>query len=471
MSGLCYKGSTKTKIRQQDQFNTMATFKICVFKHQKRKDGKYPVSIRICHGRKYTYLSTGFNVTIDQINKRNFELKDPVITKECNDRILKMERILAESVGFQASAFDAKALGQYLSDRLAMGDQIDFITYALRLADRRRDNGQETTARMYERTARALIDFCNGRQKILFSEISASFLTQFVNYLRTERTMTRTFRDGSPVKITRPGLADSSIAGYLTDVRTIFNAARNELNTETTAVITHYPFRAVKVTRSTPKRRNISADQVKKILAFNDYCVKNGRPKYVKATWCQAAAVFAISFYLCGMNTADIFALERPENCFVEYYRRKTTKRRQDAAFARIRVQNEVLATFDAYKDPKNEFAFNFCRHYADHLTFNANVNKALKRVAEILDVDPDLSTYFARHSWATIARNKAGVSRDDIDLALNHVDMTLKMADVYIEKDFSMVDRANRKVIDYLNSLPSPVINQSAFTPKSLTR
>lgn len=56
------------------------------------------------------------------------------------------------------------------------------------------------------------------------------------------------------------------------------------------------------------------------------------------------------------------------------------------------------------------------------------------------------------RHSWATIARNNCGVSKDDINLSLNHVDEGLKMADVYIAKDWSLIDEANRKVIDYLN-------------------
>ena len=41
-------------------------------------------------------------------------------------------------------------------------------------------------------------------------------------------------------------------------------------------------------------------------------------------------------------------------------------------------------------------------------------------------------------------------------------------MADVYIEKDWSLIDAANRKIIDYLNSLPTPESNQSADTPKS---
>ena len=81
---------------------------------------------------------------------------------------------------------------------------------------------------------------------------------------------------------------------------------------------------------------------------------------------------------------------------------------------------------------------------------------------------EEELTTYYARHTWSTIGRNRAGVSVDDIDLSLNHVDQAKKMADVYIEKDWSLIDAANRKIIDYLNSLPTPESNQSADTPKS---
>ena len=61
------------------------------------------------------------------------------------------------------------------------------------------------------------------------------------------------------------------------------------------------------------------------------------------------------------------------------------------------------------------------------------------------------ISTYYARHSWATIARNNCGVSKDDVHLALNHIDNDLKVTDLYIEKDWSMIDNANRKVIDFI--------------------
>jgi len=61
------------------------------------------------------------------------------------------------------------------------------------------------------------------------------------------------------------------------------------------------------------------------------------------------------------------------------------------------------------------------------------------------------ISTYYARHSWATIARKKCKISKSDVDECLNHVVPENKMADVYVEKDWGFIDDANRKVLNYV--------------------
>ena len=58
----------------------------------------------------------------------------------------------------------------------------------------------------------------------------------------------------------------------------------------------------------------------------------------------------------------------------------------------------------------------------------------------------PPFTFYAARKTWATIAR-KAGVEKATIDECLIHVG-ELKMADIYIERDYSLLNEANRKVL-----------------------
>ena len=58
------------------------------------------------------------------------------------------------------------------------------------------------------------------------------------------------------------------------------------------------------------------------------------------------------------------------------------------------------------------------------------------------------MTTYWARHSWATIARSLR-VSKDDIALALGHGAKTV--TDIYIDDDMTFIDEANRKVLDWV--------------------
>ena len=95
-------------------------------------------------------------------------------------------------------------------------------------------------------------------------------------------------------------------------------------------------------------------------------------------------------------------------------------------------------------------FAFTFHQLYADEKNFNKAINKGLKKVGKEVGV-PDLTFYSARHSWATIALNKCGVDKYAVHAALNHADPEMKVTDIYLEKDWSVINAANEKVMNYV--------------------
>ena len=127
------------------------------------------------------------------------------------------------------------------------------------------------------------------------------------------------------------------------------------------------------------------------------------------------------------------------------------------------------------YADPGKVRLFSFYKLYSDSSVFNGAVNNGFKRVVQEVNesikneiketkkkqekeklrggrlIPEDTKAYSVRHSWATIARNVLNISKDDIDLCLNHVNEAHKMADVYIDKDFTRIDQANRRMIDLL--------------------
>ena len=65
----------------------------------------------------------------------------------------------------------------------------------------------------------------------------------------------------------------------------------------------------------------------------------------------------------------------------------------------------------------------------------------------------PDLSTYWSRHTWATIAY-EIGIPVDIIGQALGHSDKSHSVTFIYIKEDQGKVDEANRRVIDYVKRM-----------------
>ena len=123
--------------------------------------------------------------------------------------------------------------------------------------------------------------------------------------------------------------------------------------------------------------------------------------------------------------------------------------KRSDKAFLSIKIEKELLPYLERYKDQLGDRAFNFFLRYASHDQFNHKLNQNLKEVGKMIGVN-EINMYFARRSWATIARNECGVSMDDIAFCLNHKSGH-NITDVYVQKDWEIIDRTNRKVIDYI--------------------
>jgi hypothetical protein len=75
-------------------------------------------------------------------------------------------------------------------------------------------------------------------------------------------------------------------------------------------------------------------------------------------------------------------------------------------------------------------------------------VNNGLKMVGKDIGVS-NLTYYYARHTMASICANKLGIDVARVDEMLNHSDPKLAIARVYIEKDFTPLWEANKKLID----------------------
>lgn len=350
----------------------MPTFKICVFEHHQRKDGRYRVSIRVTHNRKTAYLATDTYVLRKQIASDFSYIKDTDITRKIDRDILNYEKILLSELGSNLDRFSTKELINYISKHSATegGANIDFIAFSQGYTTKLTANGHAGYSIRFNAVIRALIDFFK-RDQVFIKEINSKNLKEFAEFLSTEREMTRINQLGKKYNITRKAVKTQTVADYLRIIQTLFNAACEEYNSENeeTALITHNPFRKqlIKVTDS-PEKRNLSVADLIKIIKYDTGMGREG----------LARDVFLISFYLIGMNTADIF--NTPASALADgrltYKRQKTATRRRDEALISIKIEPEVEKLLKQYRDPNKKRVFRFYHKYADHRSFNSNLNR-----------------------------------------------------------------------------------------------
>jgi len=154
---------------------------------------------------------------------------------------------------------------------------------------------------------------------------------------------------------------------------------------------------------------------------------------------------FILSFCLMGMNSADLYNATVLQKGVVKYNRTKTKDRRSDDAYIEVKVHPFIKQLMKKYAG--NSHVFNFYQRYAGFEEMNAALNKGLKEVGKAIGI-PKLQFYQARHTFATLSRNMMKFSKSDVDEALNHVG-SYDIADVYITKDFSIINENNFKLIE----------------------
>lgn len=144
------------------------------------------------------------------------------------------------------------------------------------------------------------------------------------------------------------------------------------------------------------------------------------------------------------MNAIDLYKLKPALVKRVEYNRSKTESRRKDKGFISINLP-------DIAKPIYKKYAGKLQKRYSAMTGLSAALVKGINIISESVGFDFDF--YSARHSVGDIGRNKLGFSKDDIALALNHKDRANSTTDIYISKDWAIVDKIQNALIDYLEN------------------
>jgi integrase len=242
--------------------------------------------------------------------------------------------------------------------------------------------------------------------------------------------------------------------------RAIFNEMKKRFNDEDRddILIPQNPFRKYAWPQVLEtKKRALTIEQIKKI-----------RDMELDKHRTVARDAFMLSLYLAGMNTVDLYTATNCKDGRITYNRTKTATRRKDAALISIRVFPETQKLLDIYRDHSR--VFDFYKRYKSAMQFNHIVNLYLKEIGRSVGIE-DLEFGAARASFATLARNTCGVSKWDIHESLNHVDPSISITDIYIKKDWSVVDNTIQKVLNALKEeTPTPVLQVVRDSKESLS-
>jgi site-specific recombinase XerD len=275
---------------------------------------------------------------------------------------------------------------------------------------------KRSTADTYRNMLRKLSLFADT-DRLAFEKMNFAWLKDFEVYMK------------------RSGLSVNTISIYMRNIRTIFNDAIDR------DIIPQnlYPFRKFKIAKEATRKRSLSIEQLRQL-----------RDCSCEPAQAQYRDIFMLIFYLCGINLIDLCGLTETRDGYIEYRRAKTRR------LYKIKVEPEALEIIERYRGEGH--LLNILDRYADYRNYLHRLNKNLSEIGttnilpgrggkkEKTGLFPELSSYWARHSWATVAAG-LDIPKETIAAALGHGGNTV--TDIYIAFDQRKIDKANRQVLD----------------------
>ena len=380
-------------------------------RNQVKQSGLTNIKIRISH-RKYgersktRYISTNFD-----IDPRYFDNVRAVVKKQHpNAKYLNIEL--------------RKLVNDYEVRLMELGEKIDFlsandIVEYLKNNNKKsfvfffREDIENTTTpnrkRIKIRALNLIIDFCKS-ENISFDEIDSSFMDRFNRHMEQKYNV-------------------NSRRVVLAELRMAMNKANRE------GLIKNTDYQSYTLPKRQIKHRALTYDE---LIAIRDMetNVKNEN---------IARDIFFLSFYLAGINYNDLYKLQKNQ---LKKKRLNFTRSKTLQPF-NILVHDLALEIIDKYKG-SGEYLLQFAEQYRSIDSFVAVQNHYLKKIAKDLEINPFLSTYYARHTFATIGRNELNLDKDIIAKLLGHSDNS--MTDLYIDFDKRKLDNALFEIIEYVS-------------------
>jgi integrase len=399
-----------------------------------KDDGTYPLIIRLNHNGRSTSIPLNISVRKEEWNdqgkKITKKVKDVtdidrinnIIWQEyvaCNDKILELrDKKMLERL----SVTELKHL--LVNKRI----EVKFCNYAYQLADEYEKNGYFGNASVYRQTAN-FVKKNNNDSDIPFYQITHQFLKKAEQkYL-------------APDPVTGKARQRNGLSFYMRTIRAIYNKAIIDLKIPPD----YNPFFGYTISHEDTEKRAVSKDVIKMLEElYLD----------VQTSIWHAKNFFLFSFYTRGMNFMDMAKLQM-KNIIDNRIIYKRSKSRFRKVYS-IEINERIKKILDIYFqeiDVKNPDSYIFGiivrdgakEQRMDIESARSNYNKQLKKIQQLLKIPNTLSSYVARHTWASAAK-KLHFSTEIIGEGLGHTDT--KTTEIYLDKfDDEVLDKANEEI------------------------
>lgn len=397
-----------------------ATIEVVCYKSKVLANNESPLMLRITKDRKRKYSSIGLS-----LNPVYWDFEKNKPRRNCPNQ-LYIERLIADKIEVyrtkmielqaENKEFTATTLHEQMFDRNSKPtvDEV-FQTQIKNL----KQTGRMGYALSHQEVYNSLIKF-NKHLNIYFSDIDTIWLKRYETWLREQN------------------FSENTIGRRFRTLRTVYNIAIEEKYVKAE----HYPFKSYKVSKlhQTTAKRAINKADIMRIIEYHstDFYTQ------------FAVDLFTFSYFTGGINFVDIAYL-KSDNIVdgrLIYTRRKTHK------LIKLPLQSKAQEIIKRYQQNGTHFLFPILSEFHKSLQQQSNrvhkviskVNERLKVVGKELGIPINLTTYVARHSFATVLKRE-GVSTSIICESLGH--SSEKTTQIYLDSfENSQIDEAMRNLL-----------------------
>jgi len=397
------------------------TIKVLCYKSKTLSNGEHPLMLCVCKDNKRKYQSLGISIKAEQWDFKNNLPNDKCPNREriiilINDRINEIQKIALDK---KIAGRDFTASTLIKSSKPSNNSKKTVGEYYLIYIENLKHEKRIRYAGMYEISYNSFIKF-NKHLDIPFSDIDVAWLKRYEAWGKEQN------------------LSVSTISTRLRHLRAVFNLALLEQAIKSEC----YPFHAYKVSKLNRKtaKRALTKEDIRKVMEHQGKSPME----------CLAIDIFTFSYLCAGINFIDMAKLKHSniqENQLI-YNREKTKK------LIIVPLQDEARQIIEKYRNDKSPFIFPILStfHKTEIQVANrlhkvlAKINNHLKEIGNELNLPLPLTTYVARHSFATVLK-RAGVSTSIISESLGH--SSERVTQIYLDSfDNEQIDNAMKNLL-----------------------